>query len=162
MENTQFRNIETLAQDLLIHRPQQDSRKEENQELLDLEIILERNKVWQKMVNTFFQDSKTVNAEPSDKHKEIHGELKREEVTQGLVITEFHLILVTMSPEKQIKEEWLRLLIRADDQEEVPFVQGDQINHYLIKKVKNKNKITKNSNHHYKKNDLKSKPFFHV
>jgi hypothetical protein len=149
MENTQFQNIETLAQDLLIHHLQPDSKKEENQELLDLEIILEKNKVWQRMVNTFSQDSKTVNVEPLDKHKEIHGELKREEVTQDLVITEFHPILGIMNLEKLTKKEWLKLHILENDQEEVPFVQEDPINHYLIKKENNKNKNKKlKTNHH--------------
>lgn len=149
MENTQYQNIETLALDSLTHRLQQDSKKEENQELLGLEITLERNKVWQKMVNTFSQDSKTVNVEPLDKHKEIHGELKREEVIQDLVITEFHLILGIMNLERLIKIEWLKLHIPEDDQEEVLFIQENPINQCLLKRGNNKNKIkTQKINHH--------------
>ena len=149
MENIQFQNIETLALDTLTHRLQPDSKKEENQELLDLEITLEKNKVWQKMVNTFSQDSKTVNVEPLDKHKEIHGELKREVVIQDLVITEFHLILGIMNLEKLIKKEWLKLHILEDDQEEVLFIQEDPINPYLLKREKNKIKIKMQKiNHH--------------
>ena len=153
MENTQFQNIETLAQDSLTHLLQQDSKKEENQELLDPEITLEKNKVWQKMVNTFSQDSKTVNVERLDKHKEIHGELKREVVIQDLVITEFHLTLGIMNHEKLIKKEWLKLHME-DDQEEVLFIQEDRINPYLLKRKENKIIKMQKINHHYKKNDL--------
>ena len=105
MENTQFQNIEILAHDTLILLVQQDSKKEENQELLDQETTLEKNKVWLKMENTFSRDLKIVNVELLVKHKEIHGELRKEEVTQDLVIIVFLLILDIMNLEKQMKEE---------------------------------------------------------
>ena len=95
--NIQYPNIETHVQDISILPVQLDSKKEVNQELQVQVFMIEISKVWLKMESISSQDSKIVNVELLVKPKEILGELKKEVVTQVLVITESHLILVIMS-----------------------------------------------------------------
>lgn len=116
-ENIQFQNIEIHAQDSSIHHHQHVFQKEENQELQDQEFIQELNKVWLKTEYISFQDLKIVNVELSDKHNEIHGELKKEVEIQVLDIIEFLLTLVIMNRVKS-KKDMLELQLEAKDLEE--------------------------------------------
>jgi hypothetical protein len=99
-ENIPFQNIETPLQDLSIRHVRQDSQKEESLELLDPEIIQERNKACIEPVNIFTPNSKTRSAVLSGSRSVTPGELKREEEIQGLVTIVYLLTSDIMNPPK--------------------------------------------------------------
>lgn len=158
-ENIQYQNIETLAQDILIQQAQLDSKKEENQELLDQVTTPETNKVWLRLENISFRNFIIVNAELLGRLKETLGELKKEEVTQDQVTTVYHLILVITNQAKY-KEDLLRPLIEEKDLEGAQLCQGNQIKVCQLrtgKKRKGFNNCQKLRSLQQKKNHLKIK-----